>query len=116
MGRRYVSWGRVHYVYTGFKKHPLREILLAYDCQDRVLSRYGSQFPLKSRFRRLQVRLKAAVRKLSHHFEDERLLALRYQRPTQEDMARFESSRKTVKDFVEQRFGIVLGDVRVQND
>jgi len=116
MGRRYISWGRVHYVYSGFKKLPLKEILLAYECQDRVLSRYNCQFPLMSRVQRLRVKLKTAVRKMSHCFEDERFLSLRYQRPTQEDTARFEASRKIVTNFVEQRFGLASGHTGTQDE
>lgn len=105
MDRRYLSWGRVHYVYRGFKKHSLSEVLLGYECEDRVFSKYSLRFPVLSPIHRLRVRLKAATRKITHRFEGERFLSLRYQKSTPEDMARFEVARKALSEFVKSRFG-----------
>ena len=101
---KYVLWSGLHYVYTGFKKSPLKEILASYQLGEQIYAKYALRFPLASRLLSLRLKGKAMIRKAIYPLEGERLLSLRYGRPTLQDREKFAWASQIVADFVGKIF------------
>jgi glycosyltransferase involved in cell wall biosynthesis len=104
LNQSFVLWSGLAYVYTGFKRAPLPEILSSYRLAERIFGMYSRRFPFSSRLLRAHLKIKAAIRKAIYSWEGERLLALRYETPTLKDRTMFAAARQEVADFVERVF------------
>ena len=69
-----------------------------------MYAKHARSFPLSSRVLGMHLRIKAALRRATHEFEGDRLLSMRYERPSPQDRVAFVSARQAVSDFVAKVF------------